>query len=94
MQVGTSGEFETIRERALSLGINFRYETGSLVGISVDETCTSEELSLVILYAMTGKQGWQAPTTATTQGIPWGRPARGIFIQGTRCSTATIQRLS
>jgi glycine dehydrogenase len=80
VQVGTSGEFETIRERALSLGINFRYETGSLVGISVDETCTSEELSL-IMYAMTGKQGWQAPTTATTQGIPSGQARQGNFMQ-------------
>jgi glycine dehydrogenase len=68
LRIDTSGAGgpapETIRERALAAGINFRYRGGTEIGIALDETCdTADARTIVRVFAEAAGQA--VPETAT-----------------------------
>jgi len=58
---------EEIQKRALNNGVNFRYFSDNHIGISLDETTTSEDVQL-ILEVITGKS---VPLTKGVEKITW-----------------------
>ena len=59
IQLNSESDVEKVRTEALNRGINFRYGVNNQVGISLDETTNTEDLSVIldIFEAVSGKKG-------------------------------------
>jgi glycine dehydrogenase len=70
LNVNVGDAQDKVRELALANGINFRYNGGSHVGISIDETTNVEDLqNLVNVFAKANGKAEQIFTTASLQTI-------------------------
>jgi len=65
-------KLEAIREKALSFNINFRYFPGGMIGISLDETTSFEDLANIInaLNLVEGAVGYDVDEEHTLKGVP------------------------
>lgn len=63
---------EAIREKALAHNINFRYFPGGLIGISLDETTSFEDLADIInaINLVEGAVGYEVDEENNLKGIP------------------------
>ncbi len=70
-----AGSVETVRQRALEKGINFRYIDDRTIGIALDETVTSDDLLDIadLFAAALGKRRCRrrSPATRRTGRRPW-----------------------
>ena len=70
-----------MRERALAAGINFRYIGETSIGIALDETCDTTDVSnIVAVFASsrrrTGARRWTRPPSPTASANPYPAPLR------------------